>query len=307
MKQAFVLTTDTNYSDEAKVLIYSLRKHHPDVQIFLILCYRNWATRNYEKLIEKFSGYQSPPLHIHPLPEGMSWNKQIKYRYKFACDLASKGYDSVCILDADMLCLYKMDKFFQIAAGGIVVACADNMLTKWTNAEIKHYFKQELPEPVNDIQERVSNVPWFFNPQEPLVAAMLYEMDAWDNHDQCDYTLLNYFMFKHKIIDRVLLTNSYQFTNIHHTMLKMDTFAKEFQDRNGPQIYSEQGQRVYMLHGHWRDEAYISGLMEPMIRNYGWHKKCVETAQNVVNMLRRVYDKYYEEAINYPTTKDGWI
>jgi hypothetical protein len=80
-------------------------------------------------------------------------------------------------------------------------------------------------------------------------------------------------------------------------MLKPDTFAKESHDRNGLQIYSEQGMRVYMIHGHWKDEAYLTGLMEPMIRNYSWHKKGIETAQNVVNMLKRVYNEYYDKAI----------
>lgn len=295
MRQVFVYTTDFDYSDEAKVLTYSLQKHHPGCSIFLILCYRDYQNRRYDLIREKFKGFQN--LFIHELPEGLGWNKQIKFRYKYACDMAEWGCDSVCVLDADMLCLYNMDMFFNIAQGGTIVACADNMLTKWTRHEIQKYFNEDAPEETSDIQERVSNVPWFFNPRVKRISDMLYEMDAWDDHNQCDYTLLNYFMFKHHVMDITLITNSYQFTNIHHTMLKPDTFAKEFYDRHGRQIYSEQGQRVYMIHGHWRNEAYLSGLMEPMVRNYSWHPKSLEIAQNVINMLRKIYDEYYEEAI----------
>jgi hypothetical protein len=295
LNKAFVYTTDLYYSDEAKVLTYSLQKYHPEIPIFLILCYRDYTDRRYEEIYDKFVCFSN--ISIHELPDGMSWNKQIKFRYKFACDLSTQGFDSVCILDADMLCLHNMDLFFNIANSGTIVACADNMITKWNKEEIKKYFNEDVTEFTCDIQERVSNVPWFYNPQVSRITDMLYEMDNWDNHEQCDYTLLNYFMFKHKIMDITLVVNSYQFTNIHHTMLKPDTFVKDLYDRHGRHFYSEQGQRVYMIHGHWNNQAYLSELMEPMKRNYSWHPKSIETAQNVVNILERVYKEFYDQAI----------
>ena len=52
-----------------------------------------------------------------------------------------------------------------------------------------------------------------------------------------------------------------------------------------------------MIHGHWHDPAYLTGLMEPMERNYSWHPRSLGIARNVIAFFQKIYENNYEEAM----------
>ena len=82
--------------------------------------------------------------------------------------------------------------------------------------------------------------------------------------------------------------NSYQFTNIHHTMLKPDTYARKTDDG----LYTQMGEPIYMIHGHWQEDKYMKNLMEPMEKNYGNYPNALKYAEAAIREIKKEYDRY---------------
>ena len=70
-------------------------------------------------------------------------------------------------------------------------------------------------------------------------------------------------------------------------MLKPETFVR----RTSQGLFSNQGDPVYMIHGHWLYDDYINGLIGPMKKNYS-DPKIIQGAENCIKELKNEFDKY---------------
>ena len=282
-KWAFVFPVTIGYLDEAKILVYSLKKWHSEIPIFVTLS-------------DSMDGSEFDELGgVIPIrsPKCDTEFRQIRtHRFKFAKELGEQGYTSVCLLDADMLMLYRISQYFKMAESGVVLTCSDNTILRYEHKHLKEHHL-ESDEKFNVIHTGFSTVPTFINPQ--IHADFLEEI--WSNPTGNDLETFNLIALRRGYMDdTIALLNSYQWTNIHHTMLKPETYIRRSFDIRGEHYISHMGERVYMMHGHWLQDNYVDELMEPMKKNYGNFPKAVFIAEESVKVLREVYRRYAKEA-----------
>ena len=258
------------YVKEAQVLVKSIRKWCPDVCVIITG-------------IEGDINLDVDHDRIFICKEKGSEFKRIRtFRFKLAMDL-KKEYDVVCCLDADMVVFHPLHKFFKLAETGIILACADSTMLTYRKKDFDLY---EIPVDEKYIKNHctISTVPMFLSPS----VNEDYLKEIWDNPTGNDLDVPNLVACKMDLIkDRMHLLNNFSWTNIHHSMMKPETYAV----RLGGKMYSHQGIPIYMLHGHWIYKKYIEELMNPIKINYP-DKKMVETAENSLRELLNEYNKY---------------
>jgi hypothetical protein len=283
-KSAFVFPVTKGYVDEARVLVYSLKKWHPEIPIFITVA--DGTT------IEPFAQY-GDGITIVPSPKCDTEFRQIRtHRFKVAAELGEQGFDSVCLVDADMLMVARISQFFAMVEAGTILVCSDNTMLRY---EAKHLRQHHLeaPDNFNVIHTGFSTVPTFINPQ--IHKDLLEEI--WTNPTGNDLETFNLIVLRRGYMEsKVVLLNSYQWTNIHHTMLKPETYVRRSVDMLGEHFISYMGERVYMMHGHWLQDGYVNELMDPMKRNYGDYPGAVFIAEESVRVLKEVYRRYATEA-----------
>lgn len=280
-KYAFVFPVTKQYLHEARPLVKSLFKWHPDIPIYITTIDTEYAVSE-----EDFSDLAKVEVVI--APECDTGFRQVRtYRFKFAMELKDK-HQVVMLLDADMCLIRPIEKFFRIAETGVMVGCSDSTILYYNEEHFSEYNIEPDEKAKNGITHPFfSTVPLFVNPSDERTYEFLKLV--WENPSGNDLEVPNRIVAATGRHDEMMLLNSYQWTNIHHSMLKPETFAKMTPDG----LISYQGQHIYMIHGHWRDENYLKhDLIDPMERNYGWDKKNVDRARNAVNDIKKVYDEY---------------
>ena len=191
-----------------------------------------------------------------------------------------------------MCLVYQIPQFFQLAESGVILVCSDNTVLRYETKHLRRHYL-EVEDGFDVIHTGFSTVPTFINPQTHK--DLLEEL--WENPTGNDLETWNLVMLNRGYMDdRVMLLNSYQWTNIHHTMMKPETFTKRSFDMRGEHFISHMGERVYMLHGHWLFDGYCEELMEPMEKNYGDYPGAVHAAREALKVIRDVYRRYAKEA-----------
>jgi len=277
-----------SYLAEGRVLLNSLNITNPNIPVHVL-------TTDLTEADFKFPNVQK--VVLSPKCTGLNHEfRQIRtYRFKYAIELGEKHLKdllafvedpsedfSVLLLDADMFCLRKLDKFFEMAYNTIL-CCSNNTLLRYVKKDFDKMYVECDPQ-IDVIFPTFSTVPMFINP----IRFKDYLQTIWDNKTGNDLETLNLILASKGLLDKTYLLNSYGWTNIHHTMIKPETFIK----RTADGLFSNQGEPVYMLHGHWGDQRYIEELIRPMEKNYGYHRPYIETAKNCIKIIKEEYDKY---------------
>lgn len=275
---AFVFPVTRQYLHEARVLVNSLHKWHPEIPIYI-------TTIDTEYGIEKKDFNDICDTDIIIAPECDTDFRRIRtFRFKLAMDLKDK-HKVILLLDADMCLFRPIDKFFRIAETGIMIGCSDSTILKYRQNHFKEYHIETKIQEI--IHPFFSTVPLFINPSNERTYEFLKMV--WENPTGNDLEVPNRIVAATGRQDEMILLNSYQWTNIHHSMLKPETHIKMTDDG----LISNQGQFVYMVHGHWQDKHYLEhDLIDPMKKNYNWDEKNIERAYNIVNDIKKEYDKY---------------
>jgi hypothetical protein len=283
-KWAFVFPVTKAYVPEAKVLVYSLKKWHPEIPIFITVA--DGTT------LDDFKQY-GDGITIVKSPECDTEFRQIRtHRFKVAAELGEQGYNAVCIVDADMMMVSRIDPFFMMVESGAVLVCSDNTMLRYESKHFRQHFL-DVPDNINVIHTGFSTVPTFVNPQ---IHKNLLE-EIWNSKTGNDLETFNLItLLRGYMEDNVVLLNSYQWTNIHHTMLKPETYVRRSVDMHGEHFISYMGERVYMMHGHWLQNGYVDELIDPMKRNYANYPNAVFIAEESVRCLKEVYRRYAAEA-----------
>jgi len=283
MKPAFIFPCTRNYVHEARPLVRSLRKWHPDIPVYVTTVERE----DHRVDMAHFEDIEHRHLSIIVAPEEGSEFRRIRtFRFKLALDLAGE-HDALCLLDADMVLIKNIEKFFRIASSGVIVVCSDSTILRY---EKQHFEEHHLdvPDDISVVHPFFSTVPMFINPHDERAAEFFRAV--WENPTGNDLETPNRIAAAKGLGDCMVYVNSYQWTNIHHSMLKPETFARPSDDG----LISYQGQHVYMIHGHWQDPRYYGGqLIEPMEKNY--KSEDVVRAKHAIRAIKHVYDQYVAE------------
>ena len=264
------------YLLEGIILLKSLTKHMPNVPVHVIS-----KDNEADHLLAEFDIVEK----VINEPECDSEFRQIRTsRFRHAKDVAEE-FTSVCLLDADMLCVFNFEHIFRMVDTGTILTCSNNTLLRY---RAKDFDLLEIPcDPdIDVVHTSFSTVPFFINPT--IHADFLNQI--WTSKSGNDLEAINLLAITNGLMDRVFLLNSYCHTNIHHSCLKSETHIKKVDDG----YCSQQGDRVYMFHGHWLDKNYVKELMEPMIKHYSYYPKHIECAQNCINVMEQEYKQYTE-------------
>jgi len=278
-----------SYLDEGRVLLNSLQITNPKIPVHVLTTDLKEDDFKEFKTVEKV--VQSPTC------TGMNAEfRQIRtYRFKYAIELGEQHVKqqeayiddphedfSVLLLDADMCCLRKLDKFFEMAYHTIL-CCSNNTLLRYIKKDFDHMHVSCNPT-IDVTHTTFSSVPIFINP----IRFKNYLQEIWNNKTGNDLDVPNLVLSSMNLYDKMYLLNSYAWTNIHHTMIKPETFVKKTFDG----LFSNQGEPIYMIHGHWGQQPYLEELIRPMEKNYGYCRKYIEGAANCINIIKAEYDKY---------------
>lgn len=281
-RYAFIIPVTKNYLHEARPLVKSLFKHNPATDIHIIS-----TEANQPNALDGTEFDDLGKIIFFRAPKADTEFRQVRTsRFRYAADIgaADPGYEVVALLDADMLCIRNLDKFFRMASTGTIIASSNNTLLRYQKKDFDKMHVQ-APASIDVVHPTICTVPIFINPNihRPFL------MEVFNNATGNDLDVPNLLLESMGLMqDHVFLVNSYAWTNIHHSMLKPETFIMHTQGG----LYSKQGEPVYMLHGHWYDDRYINDLMEPMIKHYGYCQKYIDTARNCIATIKRIYDEY---------------
>jgi hypothetical protein len=206
-------------------------------------------------------------------------------RFRIAADLADK-FDVIGILDADMVVIRDLTPIFALAHE-VMLFTGNNTLLTYRH---KDFERMQLKSPGPDtctVFPTFCTVPTFINPKKyGNFLQAIWGADT--NPTGNDLESINLLTISMNLMNSMYLLNTYQFSNIHHSMLKPETFVKMTPDG----LYSHQGQPVYSLHGHWLDDRYVNDLIEPMIKNYAHIPKAIDTAKNCINDICKIFKSY---------------
>ena len=275
-----IVPCTSSYLRECEALVKSLLVHMPNVPIHVI---------SKDGEADALSAFPNVETVINEPPCDTEFRRVRTSRFRYALDVSDR-FKVCCLLDADMLCVYNFEHVFRMADTGTIVACSNNTLFRYTYKDFQQMCVPADPN-IDVVQTSFSTVPFFINPaihREFLEA-------VWNNPTGNDLDTLNLYLSSMGLMKNVYLLNSQNWTNIHHTMLKPNLFVKQVSDG----YVSDLGERVYMFHGHWLDVCddsnggYANQLIEPMIKNYGYHPPYIDCARNCINTMVNEYMKYY--------------
>jgi len=283
-KYAVVFPATRNCLEEAKCLINSLAQTNPSLPVYITTSH----LEDRQVTIEDFSHIPSQNIvKIIPEPPADTEFRQVRTaRFRIAVELKDE-YTVVGLLDADMVILRDLTSIFKMAESGTLLFTGNNTLLCYRHRD---FVRMQIKSPGEDtkvIMPTFCTVPTFINPtihEELLMAIWNKETNPSGN----DLESINLLIIAMGLLEDVYLLNTYSWSNIHHSMLKPETFSKMTDDG----LYSHQGQPIYAVHGHWLEEAYVKELINPMIKNYSHVPKAIDTARNAINDLCKTFRKY---------------
>lgn len=284
MGRAIIFPATRNCVDEAKALVNSLSETNPDIPVYII-------TSNREDRKIGFSDFESIFNHnildILQEPPCDSEFRQIRTsRFRLAAELGN-SYDSVCILDADMVVIRDIGAVFDMAESGTILVGSNNTLLTYRDRDFDRMKIDPPHRPFKEVLASFCTIPMFINPN----IHKDFLMNIWNestNPTGNDLESLNLLVLSMGLKNRLYYLPSYSWTNIHHSCLKPETFAKNTDDG----LYSYQGEPIYSIHGHWLEDKYVQDLIDPMQKNYGHIPKAVDTASNAINDLCKKFRSY---------------
>ena len=269
-----VFPATTKYMHEARVLLKSLVKHMPNTPVHVM-------SRDGEA--DMLKGEFPNVTEVINEPKVDTEFRQIRTsRFRHAADVADQ-FKTVCLLDADMCCVYNFEHIFRMADTGTILTCSNNTIFRYIKKDFDH-MHVECDPTINVIHTSFTTVPFFINPS----LHRDYLLAIFGNKTGNDLDIPNLLAITMDKMKQVFLLNSYAWTNIHHSMIKPETHVRKVDDG----YVSKQGERIFMFHGHWLDPKYVAELINPMQKNYGYHQKYVEGAKNHIRTIDAEYAKY---------------
>lgn len=278
-KYVYVTAASDNYIPGLTAQLNSLQamgnKHN-----VALLSYR--LPEDYLKSLEKYQ------FKVHVIHSG--GDKQVQgtaiERFKIAYKHCCKA-DAVCMLDADIFFLANCDLFFDIAAKGFIVTGSNGMIINFNTAYQKQY-EVDLGVDQFPYTKVHTTAPIWLGRDDLDWFKALYESRRIDHWDDFLYlNLLGIKMGKHK---RMITLPPYQFTGIHHWMVKPETSVI----KKAGHILAGTEEQVYTVHGKFWDKGWISDFKPTMERYFRDEQIGKKGQQRTWNALQILEDKFKE-------------
>jgi hypothetical protein len=297
---AFIVPVTKNYLHEARPLVKSLGIHMPDTDLHILTVDGQYRVNvdDFSDLHKHFFVHDVPEFPAAEFPElqqAYSFRRIRTSRFLFAAFCGHLGghsgwkspldkrYDVVCLLDADMCMVRPINKFFKMAEMGTILVGCNNTLLRYTKKDFDKMHVEVRPD-IDVVHPTFCTVPTFVNPnihQDWLEA-------IWTNKTGNDLEIPNLLAQSMNKMNQVYHLGSENFLNIHHMQIRPETYAKATTDG----LYTQTGEPVSMLHGHWADDSYRKQLLEPIVKNFSDYPKAISIAQGAINTIKQEYDKY---------------
>lgn len=250
-------------------------------------------------------GVQIVPVAVSPTADKKA---MCAARTRVAREFAP-NYESLALFDADMLVTSELRLFFQVAAAGFLVAGNDDS----HDDQSKYLTDKGTPVSRTYTYKVICTSPFFFSKlhaQQIFGSAGGKETTEQLQETHGDWQGLNLALsLNPEISDRMLVFPSSQFTGIHHTNFKPQTFHM-FNAWNGEVplatrecvtpdllVLTADYQRVYSIHGPFWIPGYTDSLLTTMRGYYcdmlglkpevatGW----MERARNITDNTQRLF------------------
>lgn len=283
-KYAVVFPATRNCVEEAKCLVNSMAQSNPNIPLYITTSHLEDRRVTIDDFIH-IPGQNIVKIIVEP-PCDSEFRQIRTARFRIAAELKDE-YSVVGLLDADMVIIRDISAVMRMAEAGTLLVTSNNTLLCYRH---KDFVRMQIKSPGEDtkvVMPTFCTVPMFVNPS-------IHEeflMNIWNkdtNPSGNDLETINLLVIAMGLLDSVYHLTTYSWNNIHHSQLKFETHVKMTDDG----LYSQQGENVYALHGHWLDEAYVKELINPMIKNYGHIPKAVDTARNAINDICKVFRSY---------------
>jgi len=228
---AIVFPATRNCVHEAKALVNSLAISNPDIPVYIMTSHISERQVRIEDF-EHIKNHNVKSIIVEP-PCDTEFRQIRTSRFRLAAELKDE-YEVVCLLDADMVVIRDISKIFSMAKSGTILVTSNNTLLTYRH---KDFVRMKVESPGEDhckVHTTFTTVPFFINP------TIHYDflMDIWGTPTGNDLEAINLIAIKRGLMKNIYLLNSFEFNNIHHTMLKPETFAKMTDDG----MYNHQGQ-----------------------------------------------------------------
>lgn len=312
MRHCFVVSACKKYVPELTALLNSLEMVGNKHDVFVI---------GYElpkELTAQFSdlGYK---IIFYDIPEaeareyGGESEILCRKRYWYAAEWG-KAYDSVCILDADMVVVRPLDLQLEIAAKcDIILGVSLEQKTIYGTDEDGHHHQRCMGEHM--VQKKTWNAkdmcctPCFVN-------AKTYESQlkmSWDiftegypdkNFKAPDQQAFNMVLVAEELTDRVMLLPNMCWVGSNEKLLKPYT---RFTIQSDGLIWTESGEPVFVLHGQFYKARWRKGQLEARhncAEGYlGYSFNTDKMAEGALNGLYEWFKKCLNYKIKVDTTK----
>lgn len=267
MKFAFVVSACKKYVPELCALLNSMEmvgnKH--DVFVIGYELPKNF-TDQFADLGFKVIYYEIPEAEAREF--GGESEILCRKRYWYAAEWG-KDYDSVCLLDADMIIVRPLDLHFEIAARtDIILGVSLEQKTTYGTDEDGHDHQRVLGEHI--VRERVWNAkdmcctPMFVNAR--TYGRQLKK--SWEiftggypvnNFRAPDQQAFNMILVAEKLTDRVILLPNMCWVGSNEKLLKPYT---RFTIQTDGLIWTESGEPVFVLHGQFYKARWRQGQLD---------------------------------------------
>jgi len=292
-KYAFVISLDHNYILPVQALLNSIIKFNMTDYADIILLYKN-----IDPSIFVTDTFKPICIQSEIVPED---------RYLQMHKFADK-YDSLCLLDGDMMFLADVKRFFEIASCGFIIGCNDD--TAFNRKNIKDANNNIIIKNV-DFYGVLCNVPFFFNYKHTESIWQLFTKLYEKSKGICDYDLFNYALsLNPEITEKLITYPSVCFTGVHYTYLKyqtmflFDLFRENMTENQGKDCVCEKDfvvtrdwMRVYSIHGkffqlYW-ETAHERYMIPYYAHEHGTNKEklkfFLEYCNKVTQRLHRIF------------------
>jgi len=178
--------------------------------------------------------------------------------------------------------------FFEIASKGFIVTASNGMIINF-NSDYQKQYNIDLNCDDYPYAKIHTTVPIFISPSDLDWFQLLYDSPRVDSFD--DFLFLNILGIKLNKPEKMLCMPPYMFTGIHHWMLKPETSVI----KKGGLLLSGTEEQVYMVHGKWWDEPWISDLPRVMYRylkDQDFGSKNIARVDDATKLLKEEFENY---------------
>lgn len=278
MKKSIVIAASANYAPGVKAFLASFHKYHPATDIIVYLLDYNLSPDFVSEQATKYDFLEIIKLKT-PFTE-QAWACKIQ-RFQFVQSL--KGL--VMMMDADMFFCANIDRWFDLAAQGYIVAGSNGSNVRYTKAWREKY---EMDIPLEMNYKTITSVPTILDMAKHGILWQEIYNHKLQRKQGSDFDLINVFIAMHDKFKDLLIYPCQSMTQVHHFGIKLDTRIIKIDDK----LMTADGQEVFTVHGKFWSKGWLDGLMKPMYNYARGREDIIKKAEESRDILLKEFNRY---------------